>query len=202
MSSKTTFLFDIGNVVIESDHKLTHSLLVEYGIPRGRAELFFNNDDYIDFARGTVSGREFYEAVIEKPLGCQLTYEQVRKAHDAHLMRTDQGVVAILRKIPRRQLVIATNTNAWQTERERKLIDITEYSDHVFRSDEMRMLKKEDACFPYIAEKLGVKRKNIVLIDDSAGNTSKAEECGLQAIQFLNAEQLSEELRKSGLVNV
>ncbi len=199
MTTKQILLFDIGNVVIEADHEITHGLFVGYGVPEEKAVLFFRNKEYIAFARGDLTEREFYEATL-KHLNHQLSYEQVREAHDAHLIRVDKGVVDILDKVPRRKLAIATNTNAWQTAREKQLIDITKYSDHVFRSDEMHMLKGDKECFPYIAEKLGVERNNVVLIDDSSRNTEKAQEQGLRAILYTGAEQLSEEMQSRGFI--
>ena len=121
----TILLFDVGNVIIEADHEITYRKLQDYGIPREKAHLFFKNNEYFDFGRGKINGRGFYEAIIEKYLGFPLDYQQVKDAHDSHLHGFDQIVVALLERLPKIQLAFATNTNEWQTERERQLIDLS-----------------------------------------------------------------------------
>src|SRR3989338_6993795 len=119
----TMLLFDVGNVIVEADHKITYRILQDYGTP--------------------------------------IEYQQVKDAHDSHLYGIDRAVVAILDRIPKSQLAFATNTNDWQTERERQLIGLTLYSDKIFRSNDIQMLKTDDACFPYIINQLQVESGQI-----------------------------------------
>ena len=194
-------LFDVGNVIVEADHEITHRKLQDFGIPIEKAQLFFKNAEYFDFGRGKIKGMEFYRAIIEKYLGIQLEYQQVKDAHDSHLHGIDRAVVAVLDRIPKSQLAFATNTNDWQTEREKRLIDLTSYSDKIFRSNEIQMLKTDDACFPYIVSQLQVESGQITLIDDNPENILKAQKHGLQTIQFSNAGQLLKELERRGIIS-
>ena len=197
----TILLFDVGNVIVEADHEITHRKLQDFGIPIEKAQLFFKNAEYFDFGRGKIKGMEFYRAIIEKYLGIQLEYQQVKDAHDSHLHGIDRAVVAVLDRIPKSQLAFATNTNDWQTEREKRLIDLTSYSDKIFRSNEIQMLKTDDACFPYIVSQLQVESGQITLIDDNPENILKAQKHGLQTIQFSNAGQLLKELERRGIIS-
>jgi len=197
----TILLFDVGNVIVEADHEITHKRLQDYGIPIEKARLFFKNAEYFDFARGKINGMEFYRAIIEKYRGIPLEYQQVKDAHDSHLRGIDRAVVAILDRMPKSQLAFATNTNDWQTERERQLIDLTLYSDKIFRSNEIQMLKTDDACFPYIVNQLQVESEQIILVDDNLENILKAKKHGLQTIQFSNAGQLLRELERRGIIS-
>jgi len=189
-------LFDVGNVIVEADHKITYRILQDYGTPIEKARLFFKNAEYFDFERGKINGMDFYSVIVKKYLGIPLEYQQVKDAHDSHLYGIDRAVVAILDRIPKSQLAFATNTNDWQTERERQLIDLTLYSDKIFRSNDIQMLKADDACFPYIVNQLQVESGQIILIDDNLENILKAQKHGLQTIQFYNAEQLLKELER------
>lgn len=195
----TILLFDVGNVIVEADHEITHRKLQDYGVPRDKAQLFFKNEEYADFGRGKISGEIFYKALIEKYLGLRLGYEQVKDAHDSHLHGIDQDVVAILDRISKSQLAFATDTNEWQTERERQLIDLRVYSDKIFRSNEIHMLKTDDAFFPHIVNQLQTEAGEITLIDDNLENILKAQAHGIQTIQFSNAGQLLTELERKGL---
>lgn len=192
----TILLFDVGNVIVEADHEITHRKLQDYGIPRDKAQLFFKNEEYFDFGRGKINGERFYRAIIEKYVGHRLDYQQVKDAHNSHLHGFDRAVVAILDRLSKSKLAFATNTNDWQTERERQLIDLRLYSDNIFRSNEMQMLKTDDACFPYIVDKLQVESGQIILVDDNLENILKAQKHGLQTIQFSNAGQLLKELER------
>lgn len=195
----TILLFDVGNVIVEANHEITHKRLQDYGIPRAKAQLFFKNEEYFDFGRGKINGRGFYMALIKKYLGFPLDYRQVKDAHDSHLHGIDQAVVAILDRMPKSQLAFATNTNEWQTERERQLIDLRVYSDKIFRSNEIHMLKTDDAFFPHIVNQLQTPAGEITLIDDNLKNILKAQAHGIQTIQFSNAGQLLTELERKGL---
>lgn len=191
-------LFDVGNVIVKADHEITHRGLQDYGVPRGNAQLFFKNEEYLNFVRGKINGGGFYRALIEKYLKFPLSYRQVKDAHDNHLCGLDEAVVAILDRLPKNRLAFATNTNEWQTERERKLIDLGLYSGRIFRSNdnEIQMLKTDDAYFPHIVDKLQVKAGEIILVDDNLENVLEAKKYGIQTIQFSNAEQLLNELER------
>lgn len=196
----TILLFDVGNVIVEADHEITHKRLQDYGIPRAKAQLFFKNEEYFDFGRCKINGRGFYRALIKKYLGIPLEYQQVKDAHDSHLHGIDRAVVAILDRIPKSQLAFATNTNEWQTERERQLIDLRVYSDKIFRSNEIQMLKTDDAFFPHIVNQLQTPAGEIMLVDDDLENILKAQAHGIQTIQFSNAGQLLKELEIRGII--
>lgn len=87
-------------------------------------------------------------------------------------------------------MAFLTDTNVWQEEGLRRLIDLTLYSDQIFRSHEIGMVKIDDECFPYVAGKLGVKPKEVLLVDDSAEKVEMAEKHGLRTIHFKSAEQV------------
>lgn len=190
----TILLFDVGNVIVKADHEITHRRLQAYGVPSENAGLFFKNEEYSDFGRGKINGEDFYRALIGKYLRFPLDYRQVKNAHDEHLCGLDEAVVAILDRLPKNRLAFATNTNEWQTEREKQLIDLGLYSNRIFRSNDIRMLKTDDAYFPHIVDKLQVEAGKIILVDDNPENASKAKKYGLQAIQFSNAGHLLNEL--------
>ncbi|MEK6983954.1 MAG: HAD hydrolase-like protein [Nanoarchaeota archaeon] len=197
----TILLFDVGNVIVKADHEITYRKLQDYGVPGDISRLFFKNAEYYDFGRGKIDGMGFYRAVIEKYLGIPLEYQQVKDAHDSHLHEIDRAVVSILERIPKSQLAFATNTNDWQTEKERRLIDLTLYSDKIFRSNETHMLKTDNACFPHIVSQLHVESGQIILVDDNLENILKAREHGLKTIQFSNAGQLLRELERRGIIS-
>ncbi len=191
-------LFDVGNVIVKADLEITHRMLQDYGVPGNNAQLFFRNSEYTQFGRGIITGEEFYKFLIEKYLAAQLSYDQVKNAHNSHLYEIDPDVVALVERIPRNQLAFATNTNNWQTQREKQLIDLRRYSDWIFRSDELGMLKTDKGYFSHITHQLPVKAGEIILVDDNLENIMKAKKCGLKTVHFSDAENLVRALEKNG----
>ncbi len=196
----TTFIvFDVGNVVVIANQKITYGILEEYGVPKDRAAEFFDIKEYNDFSRGKITGKEFYNALIQK-FGVKLSYKQIVHAHNEHIFGIDSEVVKILSKLPKEKLAFLTDTNEWQTEREKELIDLKSYSNLVFRSHEIHMLKTDKNCFPYVISQLCVEPNEILLIDDSIEKVEMAKQHGIQTLQFKDAGRLSDYLKDNRLL--
>lgn len=187
-------LFDVGNVIVRASHRITHQILERKGINHENAVKFFQNPEYRDFSRGKITGRQFHKALTDKYLGKELSYEEVMNAHNDHLYGLDEYVVNVLNIIDRRRLAFVTDTNEWQTAKERELIDLRNYSDRIFRSHEMGMLKTDEDCFPYVIERLGVTPSRITLVDDSVEKTQMAERFGIKTILFSEGMDLMSRL--------
>lgn len=188
-------VFDVGNVVVKADESITARILQEYGVSSDRAGQLFANEDYRKFSRGNIGEQQFYDALI-RHLQTQLTFEQVIHAHDEHLYGIDNEVVELIKQIPAQNLAFLTDTNLWQTRREKTLIDLEGYSNKVFRSYKIHMLKTDPECFPYVRNLLGVNPQELVLVDDSIEKVVLAQKDGWQTIQFQDAEQLRRDLSK------
>ena len=193
-------VFDVGNVIVLADHAITHKILQDYGVPEDRAKLFFENEEYREFGRGRIDGNAFCKALIGKYFKTQLTFEQIVDAHNQHIYAVDEEVVKVLKRLKksnRHSLAFLTDTNEWQNERVRILIDLREYSDKIFRSNDIHMLKTDNGCFPYVRRELKAEPHEILLVDDSLEKILKAQEGGWQTLQFLNSEQLATDLKRT-----
>jgi len=173
----------------------------DYGLQKKRAEKFFKNKDYLEFSRGRMTEKGFYNSLIKKHLKFELTFKQVKFAHDYHLHDINEEVRLILKELnSKHEVAIVTNTNKWQTERVKKLIDLTEYSERIFCSNEMGMLKTDDGCFPFVLKELGIRANKAILIDDKLANIKKAKEYGINGLLYKNPELLMADLKSLGLL--
>lgn len=188
-------LFDVGDVIIKGNHNITYKILQDYGVPEDRANMFFECKEYNEFARGNITGKELYKVLIKKYLKTPLTYEQIVHAHDEHIYDVDNDVLDVIEKVSKYKLAFLTDTNEWQTRREKELVNLKKYSNIIFRSHEIHMLKIDEGAFPYVLKQLKTKPDEVILIDDSPEKLQKAKEYGLQTIQFENAEQLVSNLK-------
>jgi len=195
-----TILFDVGHVIIKSDHTITYKILKDHGVSEKNAKTFFTNKAYKDFSRGKINGKQFYQSLVDDYLQTPLSYEQVVNAHHKHIFALDKGVSRILSQLASKKLVFLTDTNAWQTEREKELVDLSIFSKTIFRSHEIHRLKTDPGCFPYIIKQLHCKPEQILLIDDNIKNIHLAQKHGLQTLHFIDAKQLREALKKKGLL--
>ncbi|MBI4143015.1 hypothetical protein HY480_04020 [Candidatus Uhrbacteria bacterium] len=172
-------LFDIGNVILRATHAITYAILAELGVRPDQCALFFHGKHYGDFARGKITGHDFARdvcRVLEVPESADAL---IRTAHDAHIYAVDEAVLDVLHALHGRNVPLAfvTTTNAWQTERERALIDLAGQFGPVVRSHEIGMTKTDRDAWPMILKELGWQDRDpssILLVDDSKSNCRAA----------------------------
>lgn len=191
-------MFDVGNVILKADHRITHDILKKYGVPEENTQNFYNNPDYMEFSRGRISGNDFYRSIVEKHVKFQLTYEQVVKAHDNHIYEVDSEVLDIVSRLS--DIAVLTNTNEWQTLREKELVDLGKYSKKILRSHEMGMLKTDEGCFEKVIKELGIEPDKIIFIDDNRDNIEMAGSAGIECILFTDAKSLEKELKSKRIL--
>lgn len=198
-------MFDIGNLVVEAEHAITHRRLQAYGVANELTGRFFDADT-LDFSRGKLTPLEFYAKLA--PKGITVTLEQAKKAFQKHIYAVDWEVVDVLEilrdTIPRRDLGFLTDCNVWQVERvegPEGLIRLDHYSDTIFRSCEIGMIKHDEGLFPYVTQRLGRQPSDILLIDDNTINNEMAERHGWQTLLYRYPEQLRQDLEKRGMLS-
>lgn len=183
-------LWDVGNVLNYADHALTHRRLVELGVSPARAQLFYTNRAYADFARGQISGLDFYYQLVAEVLRADLSLYQVIDAHDRHMVSADQLALSLVSRstVP---IAFATNTNTWQNRREQELVGELERFKPIwtFRSNEQGLLKTDPGGMALIADQLNrharVHADEILFIDDSRTNREAAEQSGMVTYAYL-----------------
>jgi|GEM_PF-1551619 len=195
------FLFDIGNVMVRTDYGITYRILESLGVPPAHAERFFENDDRLEFNRGNIDGRGFYDALIKKYLQHELPYEEIVSAHDRHMYELDYDMVRILDALRAagQTVAFATDTNDWQMRREHELLDVKRFDGPVFRSNEWHMIKIDPGFFPRVLKELGAPPSEILFVDDSIYKIESAERSGIQTFHFeRNPDELAWRIKERG----
>jgi len=151
--------------------------------------LFFHQSAYGQFARGRITGEQFATSVREAVEAPYLTDALVRAAHDAHIYAVDAEVLAVLESLKGQGVPLAfvTTANAWQTARERELIDLAGRYGPVVRSHEIRMTKTDPGVWSTILAGLGWQDRDpatILLVDDAVANCASARGAGLRVHQY------------------
>lgn len=195
-------LTDLGNVVIIASHAVTHAYLVNNGVSYDRAKRFFTIPEYVDFARGKVDCLDFYKAEINT-LQKDFGFNEVMFYHNVHMYAVDDGVCDLIEAAANKAtLMVATDTNLWQTQhveqellRGRKIV-----SGKVSRSNEIGQLKSEHRTFIRYAEMIGEAPADILFLDDRADLCKLAQEAGFKVHRFESELVLRQELMLRSLI--
>lgn len=201
--------FDVGNVIVRASHEITHAILRDLGVAPDRASLFFSCQAYREFSRGAIDIEQFTKA-MEKLLKCNLSMDELRAAHDAHIYMVDKDVREIIVTLYNRHIPICfvTNTNMWQTTRvENELIGLTSFGS-VYRSHEFGKLKTDAGFWDNLLVVKRVQRdlvSSILFIDDDRNNLAWAKAAGLQTYLYdptygKGAKKLRAMLKRRGLL--
>ena len=111
-----------------------------------------------------------------------------------------ENVVEIIKRLKKNYKIFLFSN--FISEPLRKLIkhhQIDKYFDGVIISSEHKMQKPHFEFFDLLVKRAGVKKDEIIFIDDSIKNVEGAKEYGIKSILFTNAKNLSENLRTVGL---
>jgi FMN phosphatase YigB (HAD superfamily) len=209
-----TLLFDIGNVLTFSNQNITLRWFIEkHGLSPDKANGFFADPAYHDFARGRLSPLQFYHQIC-KSLGLvNVSITEIEAAHNAHVYAVNPGMIQLVNQLANygRQIVLVTDTNVWQTQRQQSLLlDAGFILPKVIKSDELGMLKSDPPGLSAVGElesfytkalnPLGIAPSQAILIDDSDANLYEAQHMGITAIKFSNETNLEQTLIDQQLI--
>jgi putative hydrolase of the HAD superfamily len=88
-------------------------------------------------------------------------------------------------------------SNAWPEARRmlENKYKVTPYFDLIMISAEERVAKPDPAIYQAAARRLGVRPQECVFVDDFPENIQGALQAGMQAVQFMNTDQVLAELK-------
>ena len=194
-------LFDIGNIFVHADHRITHAHLHhEHSVPLERAQQFYKIPEYRYFAEGKIGGTEFYEAMVEMLGADHLSEEHIRYAHDIHMARLIKSSMEVLDTVSQNyDVAFITTTNTWQTQRETQLFDFSAYSNVIVRSHDEGLTKADPEIFERTLERLG--RLDVLFVDDSLSNIQTAQSMHIDSLHVvMNRPNLGPALRSRGII--
>lgn len=202
MRKISTILFDIGNVFLYADHSITHKFLTkEYSVPLEKAKKFFTIPEYNLFSRGKIENKQFSNALRRILTNNSLDDNQLKEAHNIHIVRPIKSAMKVLETIHKKgiyNIAFLTNTNVWQNEREKKLVDFTKYSNIIVRSNEEGLTKNSPQLFTRTLSRL--KNKDVLFVDDSVNNIKTARSLGINSLFVTkNNPKLYSTLRSKGV---
>lgn len=207
------FYFDLGNVLLEFSHERMYWQMAEaagvtsdalhealFGDPKAAGAL-------MEYETGRLTTDEYFE-IVQRALGKKPDTDRfARAARD--IFTPIDSTLDLVRTLAAagQRLAILSNTNPlhWEflTDGRYPLIaDIGQpgsafgWAVLSYKSGAMKPLR---AIFETAIERAGVAADEIFFVDDVAENVAGARDAGIDAVQFVGAEKLSEDLRERGV---
>lgn len=199
VNSYDGYIFDYGGVLARHQSDADQARMASMAaIPR---EQFFNLywDTRLEYDKGSVTAAEYWGNIgraAEKTLP-EAVIAQIIEADNRSWMQFDQTMwdwIAELRAAGKRVAMLSNMPRdlgealASQTDRLRVF-------DHVTVSYDIRSAKPEPAIYEHCLAGIGTTPERTIFLDDRIANVRGAESLGIQAIEFLNRDDVMSRLR-------
>lgn len=194
--------FDLGNVIVNFDHRRGARQMAELaGVSEQLVwEVVFQSDLEMEYERGAITTREFYEAFCARTR-TRPDYQALLLAA-SDIFTLNESMVPLLTELRDRgeRLGILSNTNEshWKFIVEGRFPVVRDGFDIYALSFEMRSAKPGLAAYEMAAELAGAHPAEIFFVDDRRENVEAACQAGFDAIQFVGVDALRTALRSRG----
>lgn len=195
-------IFDLGKVVVSFDFERglkTISRFCDFSVDEIRQKVLFSQELKL-YEAGKISSREFFEA-IKQILDFKATYEQFFDAwnsiFDEQTILSEDFFAQISEKY---RIVALSDTSESHIGFLRKNFAVFKHFDDFVFSYEVGEIKPSPKMFQAAVNKANCAANECLFVDDKLVNVEGAIVCGLEAVQFLSAEQFINYLKSRNLV--
>jgi putative hydrolase of the HAD superfamily len=112
----------------------------------------------------------------------------------------NDAVLALVREARARTRVGLLTNGTTRLAADLDRLGITDEFDVIFNSCELGVAKPDLAIYEMVCAKLGLEPSSVFFVDDSPGHVDAARDAGLQAVLFVDAVLLADELRDAGVL--
>jgi 2-haloacid dehalogenase len=200
MTSPTTLVFDIGNVLLDWDPRYLFRKL--FDDPQ-RMEWFLSEVCHHEWNLEQDRGRLFDEAVAERTALYPELAAEIR-AYDERWPETlrgaIQGSVDILHAIRVAGVpnYAITNFSGEKFLVAREMFPFLNGFDGIVVSADERLVKPDPAIYRVLLDRYSLAAQDCLFIDDSPRNIDGARAVGMHAVHFTSPEQLARDLERFG----
>lgn len=197
-----TILLDLGNVVVAFDFKLAYARLAEHcGCRPEEIPTRIRATGLVaPFERGEIAPQRFVRE-FSAALELNLTYPEFCEWRSCVFLPEPLVPDALLEDLGRRyRLLAVSNTNPIHFDMIQKRYPLLRHFHEFVLSHEVGAAKPEAKIFREAIARAQSSAGECFFVDDLAENVEAARAHGMEAIQFLSAGQLEDELRARGLL--
>lgn len=189
-------IFDLSEVIISGYYGVEFLIEKKYKIS---AEEFLKRkqdtiDIFLETMREKLKEEEYWNILIEGT-NWKITTQDLKATIRENLNLPVKGTIEIVKKLKGKYqlILLSDHVREWMKYIEERNSDIKIF-DKKFFSYEIGSLKSDEETFRNVLKESQIVANETLFIDDNEENVKRAEESGIHAIVFQNAEQLENEL--------
>ncbi len=193
MENITNLIFDLGNVILNIDTKLSEIAFAKYGMNDFEKlyTLASQNELFDRLEVGSISENEFYDE-FRKATGCKLDNKILEQCWNALIMDFPAARIEMLKNLKQEgkyRTFILSNTNIIHYRFYTALLKQTygingleSLVEHAYFSHEIGLKKPNRDIFDYVVEHSHIKPAETIFIDDNEANIKAANILGFNTI--------------------
>ena len=197
-------IFDLGNVLYPIGLEQAFAIFSRHSrLPVSRfADRSILDDVFFRYERGQISSRE-YHVHFNQIMGTSLTYEQFVEGWNGIFTSTPfpEVVAAVKRLADDLKVVALTNTNPLHSEIWPGLYaDDLRHFHSIFASDVLGLSKPDPRIYKLVLDACEATAEETIYFDDISDFVKAAAGLGLHAVQVNRPSDVTDELRRLGLL--
>ena len=193
MENIRNLIFDLGNVILNIDTKLSEIAFAKYGMNDFEKlyTLASQNELFDRLEVGSITETEFYDE-FRKVTGCKLDNQILEQCWDALIMDFPAARIDMLKRLKaegKYRTFILSNTNIIHYRFYTALLKQTfgidgleSLVEHAYFSHEIGLKKPNREIFDYVVEHSHIKPAESIFIDDNKANIDAANALGFNTI--------------------
>ena len=197
MENIRNLIFDLGNVILNIDTKLSEIAFAQYGMNDFEKlyTLASQNELFDRLEVGSITENEFYDE-FRRVTGCKLDDKTLEQCWDALIMDFPAARIEMLKHLKAEgeyRTFILSNTNIIHyrfytalLKRTRGVDGLESLVEHAYFSHEIGLKKPNRDIFDYVVEHSHIKPEESIFIDDNEANIKAANALGFNTIFLKN----------------
>ena len=193
MENIRNLIFDLGNVILNIDTKLSEIAFAKYGMNDFEKlyTLASQNELFDRLEVGSITENEFYDE-FRKVTGCKLDNQILEQCWNALIMDFPTARIEMLKRLKNEgkyRTFILSNTNIIHyrfytalLKRVHGVDGLESLVEHAYFSHEIGLKKPNRDIFDYVVEHSHIKPKESIFIDDNEANIKAANALGFNTI--------------------
>lgn len=197
-----TFIFDLGKVIVPFELDNQMKILEAVGDLKGAEikEKIFAVEELMLFETGKISAESLFEA-LKKTLRLRMNFDEFVAAWNSIFSLEPIVSENLIERLSKKyRLIILSDTNPLHFEFIKRNFPILRFFDDFVLSYEVGCLKPSAEIFRAAVEKAECAADECFFTDDKETNVAGAIEFGINALQFISAEQFEREIKNRNLI--
>lgn len=193
MENIRNLIFDLGNVILNIDTKLSEIAFAQYGMNDFEKlyTLASQNELFDRLEVGSITENEFYDE-FRRVTGCKLDNKTLEQCWNALIMDFPSARIEMLKRLKaegKYRTFILSNTNIIHyrfytalLKRTRGVDGLENLVEHAYFSHEIGLKKPNRDIFDHVVEHSHIKPEESIFIDDNEANIKAANALGFNTI--------------------